>query len=303
MDFVFHLGFNEDLAKLELETVLGKVITKISPRKYLVELDNFSDLNTVAHRLGGLVEIRGKSNDKLVWRHQAKEWYKRDRLKPFADGRKGMLPPKIARIMVNLALGKNYTKTQQNHRHPGLEPGSIDIDSRLRGNDRVLLDPFCGSGNILMEAGVLGLSLLGTDIDTKQLEGTRKNLSWLGVKNFKLHNFDATQISKNIDTQVNYIVTEPFMGKPNLRPDQIKFVTKGLHKLYLGSLKNWLKVLDVGGTVCMVFPIYSDGKKTYQLSEVIDDKSLVGYNIKTRGLIYSRPNSKLKREIVVLKKK
>ncbi|MBU1071007.1 methyltransferase domain-containing protein [Patescibacteria group bacterium] len=279
MDFVFHLGFNEDLAKLELETVLGKAVTKISPRKYLVELDNFSDLNTVAHRLGGLVEIRGKSNDKLVWRHQAKEWYKRDRLKPFADGRKGMLPPKIARIMINLALGKNYTP------------------------DQVLLDPFCGSGNILMEASVLGLSLLGTDIDTKQLEGTRKNLNWLGIKNFKLHNFDATQISKNIDTQVNYIVTEPFMGKPNLRPDRIKFVTKGLHKLYLGSLKNWLKVLDSGGTVCMVFPIYSDGKKTYQLSEVIDDKSLVGYNVKTRGLIYSRPNSKLKREIVVLKKK
>jgi tRNA G10 N-methylase Trm11 len=279
MDFVFQLGFNEDLAKVELETVLGKAVTKISPRQYLVTLDNFSDLNTVAHRLGGLVEIRNKTSDKLVWRHQAKAWYKRDRLKPFADGRKGMLPPKIARIMVNLALGKKYKK------------------------DNLLLDPFCGSGNILMEAGTLGLSLLGTDIDTKQLEGTRKNLNWMKTKNFKLFKLDATQVSKNLKTKIDFIVTEPFMGKPNLREDRIKYVTKGLHKLYLGSLKDWLKILGTHGTVCMVFPVYEDKKKTYQLSKVIDDKSLVGYNIKTRGLIYSRPNSTLKREIVVLKKK
>lgn len=279
MDFIFHLGFNEELCLLELETVLGKTVAKISSRKYQVSLDNFSKLNTVAHRLGGLVEVRIKSSNKLVWRHQAKAWYKRDRLKPFADGKKGMLPPKIARIMVNLATGKNLKSGQ------------------------ILLDPFCGSGNILMEASLLKLQLIGADIDNDQLEGTRKNLNWLGAKDFKLLKLDATQISKNIDTKINYIVTEPFMGKPNLRPDKIKYVTKGLHKLYLGSLKNWLKTLTPGGTVCMVLPIFDDGKKTFELSKVIDDKSLVGYNIQTRGLIYSKAQSRLKREIVVLKKK
>ncbi len=278
MDFVFHLGFNEELAKLELESVLGKTVTKISPRKYLVTLENFSDLNTAAHRLGGLVEVRTKSSNKLVWRHQAKEWYKRDRLKPFADGKKGMLPPKIARIMVNLAVGQNFSP------------------------DQTLLDPFCGSGNILMEAGMLKLKLLGTDIDIQQLEGTRKNLNWLGIKDFNLLNIDATQISKHLDNQVDYIATEPFMGKPNLRLDRIKDAAKGLHKLYLGSLKNWLSILKPSGIICMVFPIFTDNKKIYQLSSVIDDKSLVGYNIKTRGLIYSRPQSSLEREIVVLKK-
>jgi tRNA G10 N-methylase Trm11 len=279
MDFVFHLGFNEELALLELESVLGTKATQISPRKYQVALENFSDLNTVSHRLGGLVEVRSKSSDKLVWRHQAKEWYKRDRLKPFADGKKGMLPPKVARIMVNLALGKSYKSSQ------------------------VLLDPFCGSGNILMEAGMLKISLVGADINTDQLEGTRKNLNWLGLKDFNLHKLDATQLSKHLDTKINYIVTEPFMGKPNLRPDRVKYVAKGLHKLYLGSLKNWLKILAPKGVVCMVFPIFTDGKKAYELSKVIDDKSLVGYNIKTRGLIYSKPHSRLKREIVVLMKK
>lgn len=279
MDFIFHLGFNEDLARLELEAVLGKSVTQLSPRRYLVELNNFSDLNTTAHRLGGLVEVRSKKDNRLVWRHKAREWYKRDRLKPFADSRKGMLPPKIARIMVNLALGKDL------------------------GPNQILLDPFCGSGNILMEAGLLGLNLLGGDIDPNQLEGTKKNLNWAKVKNFKLLRLDATRVAKYLDCQVNYLVTEPFMGKPGLRPDKIKYLAKGLHKLYLGCLKNWFSVLVSGGTICLVLPIFNDGKKEYILSKVIDDKSLVGYNIKTRGLIYFRPRSNLKREIVVLNKK
>lgn len=279
MELVFHLGHNEELSRQELETVLGESVSKILPHKYLVDLDNFSKLNTLAHRLGGLVKVYNKNSQQLVWHYQAKAWYKRDRLKPFANSKMGMLPPKIARIMVNLCSGKKY------------RPG------------QTLLDPFCGSGNILMEAGLLNLKLIGSDINLKQLEGTRKNLNWLGIKNYRLLNLDATQISKQITTPVDYIVTEPFMGKPNLRPDRIKYVVKGLHKLYLGSLKSWQSLLTPNGGICMVFPIFDDGKKEYRLSGVIDDKSLLGYNIKTRGLIYSKPKSTLKREIVVLKKK
>jgi tRNA G10 N-methylase Trm11 len=279
MDFIFHLGFHEELAKLELQKVLGETPVKISPRRYKVSLDNFSELNSIAHRLGGLVEVRTESEDKLVWRHQAKEWYKRDRLKPFADFKKGMLPPKIARIMVNICLGNDY-KTSH-----------------------TLLDPFCGSGNILMEAGLLKVQLIGTDINQEQLDGTKKNLNWLGIDHFKLLKIDSTQLSKHLTGKVNYIVSEPFMGKPHLRPDRIKYVSKGLHKLYLGSLKNWLHILAPKGRICMIFPIFHDGKQTYQLSKVIDDKSLVGYNIQTRGLIYSRPQSRLKKEIVILEKK
>ena len=53
----------------------------------------------------------------------------------------------------------------------------------------------------------------------------------------------------------------------------------------------------------MIFPILSDGSRTYTTSKIIDDEHLSGYSIITRGLIYSRPQAKLKREIVILEKK
>ncbi len=54
------------------------------------------------------------------------EWNKRDYGRPHSDPKRGMLPPKLARMMVNLAGADGEGKT--------------------------LLDPFCGSGTILMEA-------------------------------------------------------------------------------------------------------------------------------------------------------
>ncbi len=279
MKFVFHLGFHEELTKLELETVLDKKVTQLAPHQYLVETDDLSSLNSIANRLGGLVKVYDKNNQKLIWRHQARAWYRRDRLKPFANSKKGLLPPKIARILVNLCLGANYNPKQ------------------------TLLDPFCGSGNILMEASLLNLHLIGSDINQQQLEGTKKNLTWLQAKNYQLFQADATQLSKQLKNKVEYIVTEPFMGKPNIRPDKIKYLVKGLYKLYLGALKSWVKILAPKGRVCMIFPIFDDGKKEYRLSKTIDAKTLVGYNIKTRGLIYSKQGAKLKREIVILQKK
>ncbi|MFB6182006.1 MAG: RsmD family RNA methyltransferase, partial [Candidatus Magasanikbacteria bacterium] len=75
----------------------------------------------------------------------------RDR--PKADPKSGMLPPKLARIMLNLAK---------------VQPGEN------------LLDPFCGSGTILMEAVSIGLDeVTGNDKEQKAVNSSRENLEWL----------------------------------------------------------------------------------------------------------------------------
>ena len=81
------------------------------------------------------------------------EFSRRDFGRPGRDAKSGMLPPKLARILVNLS-GVPETAA--------------------------LLDPFCGSGTILMEAALLGLTqLIGSDVSARAIADTKKNLAWL----------------------------------------------------------------------------------------------------------------------------
>ena len=90
------------------------------------------------------------------------DWTKRDRHKPYADRKKGMLPPKVARMMVNIA--KNLFES---NKYPNIH------------------DPFCGSGTILMEALMMGCSASGSDLDVNSVRGSEDNLGWL-IDEYKL---------------------------------------------------------------------------------------------------------------------
>lgn len=213
---------------------------------------------------------------KTIWVHDYEHWIKKDRHMPFANAKAGILPPKIARSMVNLAP--------------------------LNPEGKLLVDPFCGSGRVLVEAAELGYKVAGTDILETQVKETNANLTFLGF-NGDVTLMDATHLSDKFKNSIDAIVTEPFLGKPNLRPDQIQYVVPGLKKLYIGCLKNWLSALKTSGYVVMVFPVFSDGKKVYKTSDILDDKLEQGYNIVKRGILYSRPEADVKREIVILQKK
>src|SRR3989338_5270601 len=81
------------------------------------------------------------------------DYGRRDYQRPSRDERVGMIPPKVAQAMVNLA-------------------GS------LKPLDQIL-DPFCGSGTILQEAILLGYKAVGSDIEQRMVENSEKNLEWL----------------------------------------------------------------------------------------------------------------------------
>jgi hypothetical protein len=210
-----------------------------------------------------------------LWVHDYQHWIKKDRHLPFANAKAGILPPKIARSMVNLLP---------------FEPAG-----------KLLVDPFCGSGRLLVEASELGYRVGGSDILAEQVRETKANLDFLEIE-AKLEVLDATHLS-DLFHEVDAIVTEPFLGKPNLRPDQIRYLIPGLQKLYLGCLKDWLKVLKSDGYVVMVFPSFDTGKHLYKTSTVIDGKLELSYNLLKRGIMYSRPNAEVRREIVILQKK
>src|SRR3989344_6013764 len=81
-------------------------------------------------------------------------WSKHDFGRPSRDAKSGMLPPKLARLMVNLS---------------GVQPEGSAI-----------LDPFCGSGTILMEAALMGSkAVIGSDISKKAVADTGRNMEWM----------------------------------------------------------------------------------------------------------------------------
>jgi tRNA (guanine10-N2)-dimethyltransferase len=67
---------------------------------------------------------------------------------------------------------------------PFFQPGSMDpIEARavvnlagVRPGQRVL-DPMCGTGGLLIEAGLLGATVLGSDAQRRMVAGTRENLA------------------------------------------------------------------------------------------------------------------------------
>ena len=50
------------------------------------------------------------------------------------------------------------------------------------GGRATVLDPFCGTGGILIEAGSMGLRVIGSDVDWRMVEGCLKNLEHFGIR-------------------------------------------------------------------------------------------------------------------------
>lgn len=209
-------------------------------------------------------------------------WTTKDRGKPYASRRKGMLPPKLAKIMVNIALGS------------------------AEASGKVLLDPFCGSGTVLMEAADRGVLLIGSDTDPESIEGTRSNLAWFNqefgsLAESKVYQADATQLQ--LSEKIDYLVTEPFLGKPKPNADQIPNIFRGLEKLYLGAFKNWRKLLADNATIVIVFPralAQTAGLRAdVTLDKLIDKLASLGYTSILKPVIYHRPQAVIAREIHV----
>lgn len=206
-------------------------------------------------------------------------WTLKDRSKPYADRKKGMLPPKLARMLVNIALGAE--------KQTGL-----------------LLDPFCGSGTVLMEAMELDCAVLGSDTDSEAVGGAQRNLRWFGEQlesapNWDVLLADATKVKP--EQPVQYLVTEPYLGKPNPQKDQIKNIFTGLYKMYLGAFKHWRTILAPGASLVVIFPRARGEqlgmKQDVVLQQLIDKLDSLGYTTLSEPVVYHRPQAIIAREV------
>ncbi len=214
------------------------------------------------------------------------EWVVRDRQKPYASGKKGMLPPKVARMMVNIGLGNL--------------PSSVNLPP-------VVYDPFCGSGTVLMEAMLRGCRIIGSDIDKEAVEGTSKNMRWLQnmyktETNYEIFELDATQLDqRHFAVKPDLIVTEPFLGKPNPKAAELSRIFQGLEALYMGAFRSWIGILNKGAIIVMVFPLVWANHDKFQLLGLIDKIKRFGYTLLSEPVEYSQPHATVKRQILVFR--
>lgn len=238
------------------------------------------------------------------------DWYSwLDMEKPVRDTTVGLLPPKLAQILLNFG-GWLFRESE--------------IGNRESEDDfPVVFDPFCGTGVIPMECLNREWDVLASDISQKAVNGCKKNLDWLRKEEKILKKDVESTVWKQDATKPfelkelpDVIVTETSLGpalekKPSQR-DVSKMKTEN-EKLQALFLKNAAETLPGVPIVC-TWPVWMmKGEKVYleKVWKVIDE---LGYQPvlpahvepHTTGrfsMLYKRKDQFVGREIVLLKAK
>jgi tRNA G10 N-methylase Trm11 len=222
------------------------------------------------------------------------DWTKRDRAKPYFNRQKGMLPPKVGRMLVNIAGGMWVA----------------DNEKRSIKEARVF-DPFCGTGTVLIEALQLGCQVYGADLDEQAVWGTRENLQWfvdqyhVAGQDFLKQIFmaDVGQLSpdKLAGHKIDLLITEPFLGRQTPKEAELANIFKGLEKLYLGAFNSFSKVLNSGAIIAIIFPKVVAEHQVFSLDHLIDKLSAKGYNLLVSPLLYARSGARVQRQVYFFK--
>ncbi len=231
----------------------------------------------------------------------------RDQRRPKRDARVGMLPPKLAQIIINLA-GTHTLKST------GQPPTPEQIAASPTSSPTKLLDPFCGTGVILQEALLMGYDSYGTDVEDRMVDYSKANLDWLAEqrdlngRTYLLETGDAT----NFDWQsFDVIATETYLGRPFSAlpaPDVLKQVTQDVDTIHRKFLKHVAQQTPTGFRMCLAVPAWKT-PNGFQHLKVLDSLEELGYtrtvfsHVRTEELVYHRPNQIVARELVVLTRK
>ena len=274
-------------------------------------------------------------NFKLTHVQNISDYAKRDQRRPARDAKVGMLPPKLAQILINLA-------------------GPLETGTRI-------LDPFCGTGVVLQEAFLDGYRVFGTDLNPRMVEYTKRNLEWLlecaesknsfsslsdrkgsfrksssgengeetddvtdetltklvkcdimkRYSDFILSEGDATEFNWGEKAKIGAVVAETYLGQPMSNPPaEIKLKQEKMtcKATILGFLKNLSGQIEADTPVVIAVPAWLRENGEYSRLNILDEIQGLGYNVvsfrnaRQEDLLYHREGQIVAREIIVLRK-
>jgi len=219
---------------------------------------------------------------------------KRDRERPARDAFVGMLPPKLAQILINIACGQH--------------------------NSGTVLDPFCGTGVVLQEASLMGFSAYGTDLSDKMIDYSRKNLDWLQKRTPELQEKDAPKLYLEQGDatdhswklhEIDCIASEIYLGHPlSAAPSGIKLkeYQQSTKELLIKFLRNIAPQIKSGTRLCLATPAWLRPDGSYLGVNILDEIKKLGYNTlqykhaATKDLLYYRDGQIVARQLLILRK-
>ncbi|HXY17934.1 MAG TPA: hypothetical protein VEH48_00745 [Candidatus Nitrosopolaris sp.] len=220
----------------------------------------------------------------------------RDQARPKRDARVGMLPPKLAQIIINLAAGP--------------------LDHEIENKTKIrVLDPFCGTGVVLQEALLMGYSVLGSDIEPRLVGYSEENLKWLVARqpkiegNVALEAADATSATWPRFTTVG---SEVYLGRPLAKlpePAKLKEIISDVDTIIKKFLKNLAPQLKSGRPVCLALPAWRQPNGQLIKLPIIDQLTDMGYNymdlkhVGRQDLVYFREDQVVARQLIRIARK
>jgi tRNA (guanine10-N2)-dimethyltransferase len=211
-------------------------------------------------------------------------------------------------FIFGISLGegfRNKIRERAPHTRPFFHPCGLDpILARAMINlsevsaSKILMDPFCGSGSILMEAALMGFKAIGSDINLKLIKGAILNLRSILAQDFYIMRADARSLPIQ---EINCVVTDPPYGRsthielgkenPFYKGDLISN-TKFLDNLLSEFFRNTIDVIKKESLCVIALP------STF---EIIHDL-VARYNFKIQQEFDYYIHRSLTRNILVLEK-
>lgn len=224
----------------------------------------------------------------------------RDRGRPKRDARVGMLPPKLAQIIINLAGG----------------PIGTNEEWRMKNEEQMVLDPFCGTGVLLQEALLMGYNVSGTDLEPRMVEYSQANLDWF-LSKFEIRNSKFTLAIGDATTHQwapapTIVAAETYLGRPFTSPPDhgtLEQNVTDVNTILTKFLRNIHGQLAPGARLCLAVPAWQTRPSIFRHLPLIDQISDLGYNqveferVSSSDLLYYRADQIVARELLVLIRK
>ncbi len=289
-------SYGLSLAPRELEAFglsLKKVLKATSPVRLVLPKPGSNELTAAQLKFNGLpgagfeLLLVSDGHEIVVALTEAIQdidaYSARDHERPARSAKVGMLPPKLAQILINTTSAET------------------------------VYDPFCGTGVVLQEALLMGRRAVGSDLETEMVEATRTNLEWLASRSDKLPLWDVSRADARevrLPGEPLAIVSEGYLG-PNLsgevHRDNLREIIDPLLNLYRKTLANLASQLPSGAELALCAPAWHQ-KDVWRVLPIIDEIGDLGYTVKDfetvphGPIVYGRPGQAVGRALILLKK-